>query len=253
MSNLFSTILIAFAFTTSGFADIYLRDNLKKANAGDYLVTAQSKTYTLLHIYDKTDPLMTIEEISVPVTRINPDHFSWKAWVQQGSPGHTSWVIYRINLNTAIIQDYFSFTKNAWYEMPKAENFLSVLLNLKLERIPRSEMKKVGASPVSGFPDLRKPWQPKVIVEGQTVQGVNFAALRTTWPKDNSELSGKLIEVYVPEENERYPSYFPYWLQISGMVGKAKVRIIDSGSNLSSPKKFPDKVINNPQKCPSSP
>ena len=48
-----------------------------------------------------------------------------------------------------------------------------------------------------------------------------------------------MIEVYVPHESNKYPAYFPYWLQISGMVGKAKVRIVDSGSQLASPARAP--------------
>ena len=38
------------------------------------------------------------------------------------------------------------------------------------------------------------------------------------------------------QKNQNYPSYFPYWLQVNGVAGKAKIRIIDSGSNLKSPK-----------------
>jgi hypothetical protein len=72
-------------------------------------------------------------------------------------------------------------------------------------------------------------------VDGNNIPAVPFEAWQTHWPKDGTDLSGKSIEVYVPQENDKYPSYFPYWLQISGMVGNAKVRIVDSGSYMNSP------------------
>ena len=75
-----------------------------------------------------------------------------------------------------------------------------------------------------------------MIVEGQVVPGVEFNAWRTRWIKDDSELSGKVIDIYLPKDADKHLSYFPYWLQISGVVGKAKVRIIDSGLGLRSPK-----------------
>lgn len=242
MSKLLLFALLSFFLPLFGSDVIYLRDNLKRAQPGDYIVTAQSKTYTLLHIYDKSDSTLTIEEISIPTNRVDPNCFSWKGWVQQDAPGNTAWVMYTLNLDNASIKEYFSFTKNAWFEMPPADNFLSVLLNLKLNKIPRSQMKKVGPSLMHG-PDMRRAWQPKIIANGQPVQGVVFAAWKTQWPQDGSELAGKNIEVYVPEENEQYPSYFPYWLQISGAIGKAKVRIIDSGAGLVSPRAKPQ-VIN---------
>jgi hypothetical protein len=233
------TILCLFHGHLASEESSYLRDNLKRAQPGDYIVTAQNKTYTILHIVDKNNQQLTIEEISVPLGKVCPDGFSWKNWMQQQAPGHTAWVMYNLNLESAQIHDYYSFTKNSWYEMAPAENFLSTLLNLRLSKIPRRELKKIGPAPMGNFPDLRKPWQPKMIVGGREIQGVPFAAWKTQWPKDNSELGGKDIEVYVPEENDRYPSYFPYWLQISGMVGKAKVRIIDSGTGMPATKSRP--------------
>lgn len=229
-------IFLCLIVSSDGFSDLYLKDNLQRAQPGDYIVTAQNKTYTVLHIFAKENQNLIIEEITVPVTQIQSDPFSWKNWVENNAPGHTSWVIYKLDLNNAEMDQYFSFTKNSWFEMHRADNFLSTLLNLKLAKIPKGELKKIGPSPMSGFPDMRKPWQPKMVLDGRVVDGVKFAAYRTQWPEDGTELSNKTIEVYVPEENERYPSYFPYWLQISGMVGKAKVRIIDSGTGMISPK-----------------
>lgn len=231
------TILTLF-WCNESQAELLLRDNLKRAQKGDFIVTAQNKAYTVFHIYDRTDSVLTIEEITVPTGRIPQNNFSWREWVRQGAPCQTNWILYKVLLATGQIQECYSVSKNGWYDMAQADNFLPTLLNLKLTRIPESERKKVGPQPSGGGgPDFRKIWQPKMVLNGVTIPGVKFEAWRTHWPKDTSELSGKTIEVYIPEENEKYPSYFPYWLQIRGTVGAATLRIVDSGSGLVSPAK----------------
>lgn len=231
--------LTAFLLTVSAICcgeTIYLRDNLKRAQKGDYIVTAQNKSYTILHIYDRTPSILTIEEITVPAQRMHGTFTSWKEWILEKAPGNTSWVMYTLDLANAQMLKYYSLTKRAWYDMSKANNFLTTLLNLRLEWVPYDQRRKVGKKPSLFNSEDRRPlWQPRLVVDGQEIQGVPFEAWQTHWPKDGSELSGKSIEVYVPRENEKYPSYFPYWLQISGMIGNAKVRIVDSGSGMHSP------------------
>lgn len=229
-------LLLAFLITSGAEATTYLRDNLKRAKKGDFIVTNQSKAYTLLHIYDKTANTLTIEEVTVPTQRMPKGKYAWRDWITEGAPNHTSWVMYEINLNTGEMQEYFSFTNNGWHSVPRANNFLSTLLNLRLSPVPPQALKRIGPKPKAGMTDQRRIWQPVMVVDGQTINNVTFQALRTRWPRDGGELSGRTIEVYVPKEDQLYPSYFPYWLQISGMLGQAKVRIIDSGGNLVSPK-----------------
>ena len=232
----FLTILLLFCCTYLGAQEsIFLRDNLKRAIKGDYIVTAHNKNFTLLHIYDKKDALITIEEITVPTQRMQGRFPSWKEWIRQRAPYNTSWIMYTVNLNTGQMQEYYSLTKNAWFDMSQADSFLSTLLNLRLELVPMKDRRRIGLPPIIGATDRRPYWQPRLVIDGQEVGGVIFDAWQTKWPKDNSELSGKSIEVYVPHENDKYPSYFPYWLQISGLISNAKVRIIDSGTGMVSP------------------
>jgi hypothetical protein len=214
---------------------LFLKDNLQRAQSGDYIVVSSNKTDTLMHIYDKQDQLITIEEIAVPESERKSQSLSWREWIHKNAPSHTSWVMYEIDLQTGQMQRYYSFSKQGWFEIPDADNFLSKLLNLKLNKLPDQARKKVGPRPNSG-PDMRVFWQPRMIVDGQVVKGVEFNVWQTQWPRDGSELSGKSIEIYLPQDSQCYPSYFPYWLQVIGAVGKAKVRIIDSGSHLNSPK-----------------
>lgn len=240
--TLFMAISLYFNFASLCAAEqeMFLRNNLNKGRQGDYLVTAQNKNYTLLIIRSKDDTQLAIDEITLPMARKpNDNNFSWRKWVENGAPGNTCWLMYSINLPNGTIQNTFSFTKNEWVTIPQSQNFLSVLLNLSLQPIPSNERKKVGPPPASDSIDRRPIWQPQMIVDGMLLKGVQFDAWRTRWPKDNSELSGRFIEVFLPKDSERYPTYFPYWLQINGMVGKAKVRIIDSGNNLSLPVRTP--------------
>ena len=212
--------------------ELYLKDNLKQARIGDYIVTSACKNLTLLHIYDKNDSILTIEEISVP-QKYRPDN--WKSWVSSNAPKHSQWVLYEINLQTGRRIRSYSFTKGYWFEIADSDDLLSKILNLKLTKIPESSRKKIGPKPKSG-PDMRLTWQPTLIHDGKAIRGISFDAWRTKWPIDQSDLSGKLIEVYVPQDNQRFPSYFPYWLQIHGAMGKANIRIIDSGTQLQSNK-----------------
>lgn len=213
--------------------ELVLRNNFQRAQPGDYIVISANKTQTLLLIDAKSSSRLTIEEVTIPECRHPPGH-RWREWLKQGAPGNTSWVKYDIDLQTGQMMHYYSFTKRNWFEIPDADNFLCKLLNLRFTQIPDNVRKRVGPKTRSG-PEMRPLWQPQMIVDGQPVKGVPFNAWRTRWSHDNSELSGKLIEVYLPKDSHRYPAYFPYWLQISGVVGRAKVRIIDSGSNLHSP------------------
>lgn len=233
------TLTIAFCISLPLQADLYLRNSLKKAQKGDYIVTVISKAYTLFHIYDKKEDILTIEEITVPLNKIPRQNFSWKEWVRNRAPGQTNWMLYNIRLSTGQILDCYSVSKRGWYNIAQWDNFLPTLLNLHLTKIPLNERKKVGPPPSEGSPDQRKIWEPQMILNGKAIPHVKFEAWTTFWPKDGGELSGKRIEVYLPEESEKYPSYFPYWLQIKGAVGAATLRIVDSGSGLVSTAAMP--------------
>lgn len=229
----FSSIFFLFG-ACYGHDVMTLKENLRKGNAGDFIVTSQGKNYTLLHIFAKQNDMLTIEEITVPANHISAQT-NWKEWVYQKAPGNTGWVLYRLNFSSGEIQDCFSVTQNAWLDLSKGNRFLFTLLNIHLLRLSDKERKKIGESSHVG-PDRRPIWHPKMILEGKFIPNVAFSAWRTRWPNDNTPLSGKMIDVYVPEENEKYPSYFPYWLEVRGTAGgKVTVRIIDSGSKMRSP------------------
>ena len=234
MKKLFFLLLCIFQQLSAD--TLFLRNNLERAIPGDYIVISAAKTQTLMHICKKENQILTIEEIAVPQIK-RPQGLSWKEWVYQGAPGNSSWVMFDIDLQTGQMLEYYSFTKRNWFEIPEADNFLSKLLNLRFTKVPDNARKRIGSKSRSG-PEVRNLWHPRMIVEGNVIQGVQFDAWTTKWPRDNGELSGKTIEVYLPKESQRYPAYFPYWLQIKGAVGKANIRIIDSGSGLQCTKSY---------------
>lgn len=213
-----------------------LRDNLAQAQPGDFLVTMQGKNITLLLIQGKGEGTLTIQEITTTCNKtMQAKGFSWRSWIESGAPTSTSWLQYKIDLNNGQMQQFRSLQRNGWTDLPQRDNFLTTLLNLRLRKIPIQQRKKFGLQIITGTDDPTKVWQPKMVVDGRLIEGVLFDAWKTQWPKDNTEMSGRSVEIYLPSESSRYPSYFPYWLQISGTIGKAKVRIIDSGANLKSP------------------
>lgn len=216
---------------------LLLRNNLMRAQPGDYIVTSQNKNYTILIVRGKDNEYINIDEITVPSKRMSGST-SWRSWIEKGAPGNTCWVMYPIHVPSGSIQKAFSFTKKEWVSVPQSQNFLSTLLNLQFQRIPDDERKKIGPAMSAENADKRPLWQPPLVVEGKKISGVAFDAWRTRWPKDGSEMAGRTIEVFLPRDNAQYPAYFPYWLQISGMVGKAKVRIVDSGSKLYPPANY---------------
>ncbi len=228
---LFLLCLGLFTIAEGTNTPISLRQNLKNAHPGDYLVMARNKIFSVLIIRSIDANEISIEEITVPNSFVK-EPFSWRKWVQEGASGNTCRMIYPIQLSTGMIASAYSINKGEWVTIPKEQNFLSTLLSLQFTSIPDQERKRVGPPPVSDTPDKRPIWQPKLTIDGKTVPGVTFDAWKARWPKDGGELSGKIIEVFLPRDSDKYPAYFPYWLQVSGLVGKASLRIVDAGSGL---------------------
>lgn len=209
---------------------------MQEATPGSYLVTFQNKNFTFIHIYDKNDRYLTLEEISIPASRIKGG-MDWKQWFETGGMGHTSWIMSHLNLNTGHFEAAYSFTKRGWIDIKEADHYMSTLLNLTFYSISEDCRRKIGPPPGYGKQDERPVWHPRLVVDGILLSDVNFKGWKTRWPNDRSDLSKKKIEIYLPEKMEActYPTFFPYWIEVEGKLASGRLRVIDSGQWAKSP------------------
>ncbi|MFC2049175.1 hypothetical protein ACFLR2_00675 [Chlamydiota bacterium] len=220
--------------------EIQLKGKLAEAHPGSYLVIEQNKTFTFFHIHDRFDNVAVIEEVSIPAASYARNRLNWKDWFESGAPGHTSWIISQVNLDSGIFEETFSYTHQGWIDMTSSNPFLTTLLNLRFQEVSLEERRRIGLPPGHHKVDNRPMWNPRLIVNGCIVSNPSFYAYKARWPSDGSELSRKTIEIYLPSQTETettwFPAYFPYWLEVDGKIGSAKARVVDSGIDARSPK-----------------
>lgn len=211
-----------------------LKDKLSNGSSGDYIITEQNHLCSLIRIHTLAPPILVIEEISFPQTMLPTD---LSTWLQSGANGHTSWSLLEIHLPTNTFKRCFSFTKDTWLLTHPDDSFLIKILDMTLNPVPEHERRRIGPPPTEGL-DTRKIWNPPLVFQTKKDPTPQFTAYQFVYPKDGSPLAGKRIELFFNEAKENFP--FPYWGQITDDSGAAlKFRVIDSGQNLSSPKKYP--------------
>ncbi len=192
-----------------------LKDKIVAAEAGDYVVTEQAKNYSVLIIRQKSAERLVLEEISTPKLQK-----SWKRWVEERAPGATSWVMYEIDLKTDKLLDSYSFTQGGWLYMEEGSHFLTKLLTLPLEKLKPGQRKRIGPAPLTGEDDRRSLWMPQADV------------YETCWPEDRSRIASSKIHVYFTT------SPFPSWIEVHEGHYDFKIRALESGKGLESPRKM---------------
>jgi hypothetical protein len=208
-----------------------LADKLKYAQKGDYIVTEQDRTYSLLLIREINAQSILFEEISLPVSQ-RDSSISWKQWLESGAPGHTSWIMYEIDLQSLQLIEGYSFSKKGWLYLDDTGHFLSRLLSLPLQKVPEEERRRIGPAPRSDETDRRPLWNPPLVMEGKKSKA-SFEAWKTKWPKDDSLLSSCHILLYFQSNN---PSFtFPTWIEATNGHYSYAIKAVDSGKGLSSP------------------
>lgn len=231
------SLWLLFCFTcllASLGAEQRLLQQLAKAQPGEFAVASQGGYTSVWLVKEREEDLLAIEEISMPRERFRGAP-SWREWVERGGPGHTSWTVYLVATGTGQILDQFSYTTGCWRQPTEGESLLPTLLNLPLQSVPLENRPRVGKA-LRGQPDNRPFWQPRMVVEGKAQPSASFSAWRGQWPADGSYCSGKEVEIYLPKEDPRYPTYFPYWMQVKGLGSRGQLRVVDAGSALQSPK-----------------
>lgn len=232
-------LFILLLFCASLLADeIQLKNQFYTATPGSYVVTEQGKTYALLYVREKSNDRLVIEEVAIPASNFARQKMSWRNWFESGAPGNTLWTVSQINLETGKFEETFSYTHGGFVDMSDSNSFLTTLLNLRFSEVPEPERKRVGLPPGVNRQDTRPIWNPRIIVDGTPLTNVQFVAFRTYWPSDHSELACKPIDIYIPQavEGATYPIFFPYVVEVEGKVGSAKLRVVDSGQGVHSPK-----------------
>lgn len=220
--------------------DIFLKDSLLEAKAGNYVVILQNKNFSLLRIFQVQNNALIIEEISAPIKLKSKIGGDWQKWLNSKAPGHISWVLYELNFDNRQIEDIYSCTQKSWKKVFPQEQIFPTLVDLKFSSIAKQRRKRVGPPVPSGLIDDRPLWQPPIFYEGKKVEGILCQAYSAYWPNDGTDLSGKKIDIFLAKGQEKIHRYFPIWMQVSDKIAHTKLRVIDSGDYLESPyKKFP--------------
>lgn len=220
-------------------ASISIKERTPFAEPGDYIVSQQDKNFTVLLIRSFNAPKIVFEEISTPKAQKN-----WKEWVQARAPGHTSWVVYEIDLSKDQLIECYSYSHQGWLFLDESQHFLAKLISLPLQKIPLEQKKRIGPAPQNGEEDRRSVWNPPLIVEGKKIEKPQFDSFRGIWPKDDTQLSESRIDLYFRKDGS--PFFFPHWIEICNGHFTLKIRVLDSGKHLTSPitGAIPRRVIN---------
>ncbi|MBM3191561.1 MAG: hypothetical protein FJZ63_02750 [Chlamydiae bacterium] len=219
------------------FERISQRENL----LGDFVVTEYQKNLSFLRLHSLSATSLFLEEINIPQHLAPKKPIDWDAWLTALAPHHTSWLLYEIDISSCKIIDCYSFSRSAYISLSHETSFLTRLMTLPLHKTPLSERKRIGPKPSQDMPDSRKLWNPPKIYRGERCKNPHFEMLQTTWPKDASELSGKLIHLYFDEDNPYFP--FPYWIEVGDGYNVFQLHVIDSGHSSVFPQKKPPKPL----------
>ncbi|MEM8728257.1 MAG: hypothetical protein AAGE99_06160 [Chlamydiota bacterium] len=156
----------------------------------------------------------------------------WIEWIKKGAPGHTSWILYRVDTEKKCVTDCYSPTRKAWIPTDEMDAFFIPLISLELRLLSKQDRLRKGATARPGTIGSRH-WGPPQVKRGKKVNEPRYDVYTTKWPHDSSNLSGKRIVFYFDEREKQFP--FPYWIQARDGAVKFKIRAIDSGTGLSSP------------------
>lgn len=210
--------LLLFLLLITPLQSHILNQRLLEAKSGDYTVFEANKMATLLIVRPTPTHTLIFEEITAPLAA-RPD--SWRTWVEQRAPGHTSWSMVEIDPATHEILECYSFSRNAWIDTTAQESLIATLLSLPLTPIPHDQLRRIGPPPLPGEPDHRQLWSPT---------SSPCTAYETTWPSDGSELANRRVLLYFDQANP-----FPTWIEVITPHIVAPIRALDAGHHLASP------------------
>ncbi|NGX46837.1 MAG: hypothetical protein K1000chlam3_00203 [Chlamydiae bacterium] len=218
------------------FANVTIKDRLLKATPGDFIITEQGKSYSLLLVRSIEPPHLTLEEIIVDQSNIDLKKINWKNWIENRAPGADSWTAFALDIEKNTLVRSYSFLENQWLFIEKSDYFFGKLLSLSFQPTRDNERKKIGPAPMPGEIDRRKFWKPQLVREGKKHKKCEYEVLRAKWPSDKTQLAGCIFELYLDVQESTFP--FPYWMEVQHPHYTFKIRAIDSGSGIQSPMKL---------------
>lgn len=226
---LFSLTLIYFSPIEARFI---LKERIQHSEPGDYVVTSFKEHYSLLIIRHISEKQAVIEEITIPSHQLNVSKLSWKDWVSKKAPGHSNWLIFYLDLEQSQLLRCEDAKTHLPVQLDPSDYLLSRLLALSFMPIEQTQRKKIGPPPLAGETDHRKIWNPPLFFEGKKIKDPQFEVWETRWPKDESALSGCLLELYFDQKNG---VGFPYWIEFKTTALQLHLQVVDSGKGMNSP------------------
>lgn len=187
-----------------------LTEKLSQGKSGDYVVYQVDKWIHYLSVIDLQKNILTLEEITLPSS--SRPKKSWKEWKEKKAPQNTSWNIYTIDLEKIKILSTYDQISGRYYSIETPSSFILDLMALPLSPLPLADRKKIGQEPEPGIMDTRSIWNPPCFFLGSKLEKPRYHVYSTKWKKDESELSGKIIDCYFLEKSTSFP--FPVWIQI---------------------------------------
>lgn len=225
----FSLFYLLFSTLALFGADFHFKTRLQAAKMGDYVVTEANKMISILSVRSITPTAIVFEEISAPLQNLKKRPDSWSEWVKAKAPGHSSWSMIEIDLQTGEPTECYSFSRSSWLQLTQKESLFATLIQLPMKKIEKERRRKIGPPPMQGESDFRQIWNPPLVFEGKKIEAVKFEAYEILWPNDDTELSGQEVCLYF-DRDKLLP--LPAWIQVQTTHATTALRIIDSGKNL---------------------
>jgi hypothetical protein len=191
-------------------------DRLHLLKKGDELIYDFQQSITLVRVLDTADATITLRVATATKDVAEREGFSsWLMWADSGCPGAATDETLQLHIDgqPAVVS---SDTQRA--------GWLITLLRLTSTPVPEKARRRAGPAPMPEEIDLRSPWHPRIVVDGQNVGGP-CDAYSFQWPTDDSPLSGRMIIAYFPRSSKAVPA-LPYWIESPS--SSVHVSVIDS-------------------------